>query len=51
MKVTSTDLLEFNPQEEIRERKNDSARLYIFTIHTSRLSLFSNVVFTHRFTT
>lgn len=51
MKVTSTDLQEFNPQEEIRERKNDSARLYTFAIRMSRLSLFSNVVFTHRFTT
>lgn len=50
MKVTSTDLQEFNPQEEIRERKNDSARFYIFAIRTSGLSLFSNVVFTHRFT-
>lgn len=51
MRVTNMDLQEFNPQEEIRERKNDSARLYIFAIRTSGLSLFSNVVFTHRFTT
>lgn len=51
MKVASTDSQEFNLQKEIRERKNDSTRLYIFAIRMNRLSLFSNVVFTHRFAT